>query len=471
MNYELLYALLRSDFYTFVERVFREVAAGEVFTHNWHIEAICHVLSEIERGERRRQIIEVPPRSLKSIIASVALPAWRLGHDPTAKIMCVSYSQNLADRLAAMCRQVMKSSWYAEAFPATRISPTKDTESYFRTTAGGYRDATSIGGTLTGKGAAIIILDDPAKPDEMMSQAQREAVNRWYDQTLVSRLNNKATDAIVLVMQRLHLDDLAGHVRQSGKWETLTLPAIGTGDAAIPLGHGRVHQRFRGDLMDPVREPMDVLMQLKQTMGSYAFSAQYQQQPVPPDSSIVEWDWFIRVPAPPSSFTVVQSWDCAAKAEEFSDYTVCTTWGIDRRKVYLLDVFRKKLTFPELYHAVCQRAYEWQPKELLIEDSSAGTAVIQQLRWDRPMKIPQPKRITPVKDKQTRLHVVSAIIERGQVHLPERAPWLEAFREELVQFPYGRHDDQVDSMTQFLAWFDKKNHSGCVAERRSMFFD
>lgn len=463
-------ALIREDFSAFLERVFREVAAGETFKANWHLEAIGYVLSEVAAGRRRRQIIEVPPRSLKSIAASVAFPAWLLGHDPTAKIMCVSYSQNLADRLAAMCRQVMKSNWYAEAFQATRISPTKDTESYFRTTAGGYRDATSIGGTLTGKGAALIILDDPAKPDEMMSQAQRESIIRWYDQTLVSRLNNKATDKIVLVMQRLHLDDLAGHVRSSGTWEALTLPAIGTGDEAIPLGRGRAHQRVKGDLLDPVREPMDVLMQLKQSMGAYAFSAQYQQQPVPPDSSIVEWDWFRPASAVPTSVTFVQSWDCASKATEFADYSVCTTWAMQGKKVYLVDVFRQKLPFPELYRAVCQRAYEWRPKELLIEDSSAGTAIIQNLRYDRPMNIPQPKRITPNGDKQTRLHVVSAIIERGQVYLPERAAWLDAFREELVQFPYGRHDDQVDSMTQFLAWFDKQNRSGCYAQRRSMFF-
>ena len=234
----LLHAVLRTDFLSFLTRVFREVAPGETLVPGWHLEAICWALSEVAGGRRRRQIIEVPPRSLKSVAASVALVAWILGHEPTRKIIVISYAQQLALVHSAACRQVMKSAWYRAVFPGTEIGD-KDTESYFRTTRGGFRDATSIGGVLTGKGADLIIIDDPIKPDDAMSEAHRTAANDWFRRTLVSRLNNKQKDAILLVMQRLHVDDLAGHVRTLDEWEVLTIPAIAEADETIPIGPAR----------------------------------------------------------------------------------------------------------------------------------------------------------------------------------------------------------------------------------------
>ena len=281
-------AAMRQDLFRFIHRVFLEVVPGTEFIPNWHLRAIAHVLTEVGAGVRRRQIIEVPPRSLKSVCASVALVAWLLGHDPTRKIICVSYSQDLASRFSALTRQVMKSDWYQRVFPKTRISPDKDTERYFRTTAGGFRDSTSVGGTITGNGADLIIIDDPAKPDEMMSESQRNAVNEWFDRTLVTRLNNKARDGILLVMQRLHLDDLAGHVQARGGWETLSIAAIATKDEEVALGGGRVHRRLAADVLDPTREPLAVLHELKASMGSRNFEAQYQQNPLALDGGALD---------------------------------------------------------------------------------------------------------------------------------------------------------------------------------------
>lgn len=307
----MLRAALRSDFYAFVQRVFREVAAGEEFTPNWHIEAMCYVLGEIGNKRRRRQIIEVPPRSLKSVCSSVALVAWLLGHDPTRKIICVSYSQDLASQFSALTRQLMKSRWYAELFPGTIISPEKDTEKFFRTTAGGYRDSTSVGGTLTGKGADLLIIDDPAKPDEMMSETQRTSVNDWYDRTLTTRLNNKRRDGILLVMQRLHPDDLSGHVKQRGGWDVLTLPAIAMADETIPLSASRSHHRAYGDVLDEQREGKAELEERKLELGARAFQAQYQQDPLAADSAIIDWRWFRTFGEVPerSGAKIVQSWD------------------------------------------------------------------------------------------------------------------------------------------------------------------
>lgn len=448
----VLNAMLRDDLYLFVQRMFREVAPGEQLVPNWHLEAMCHALLEIGQKRRRRQIIEVPPRSLKTICASVGLVAWLLGHDPTRKIICVSYSQDLASRFSAMTRQVMKSDWYRSVFPATQLSADKDTERYFRTTAGGYRDSTSISGTLTGKGADLIIVDDPGKPDEMLSEVQRATVNDWFDRTLITRLNNKQRDGILIVMQRLHAEDLAGHVRTRGHWDILTIPAIATGDERIPLGHGRWHQRKVGELLDPLREPKEVLDTTKESIGGYAFSAQYQQEPLPPDGSVIEWRWFRTYLEPPDlkRARIVQSWDCASKNTEFNDYSVCTTWAVLGTDYYLLDIFRKRLNFPELVAAAKVEGERWRPAEVLIEDAAAGIQLIQTLRLERPTQMPHPIHIKPEGDKLTRAHTASRAIEQGRVLLPMMAIWLDDFRIELIQFPTGRHDDQIDSMSQFL---------------------
>ncbi len=222
----LLDAVLRNDLMGFVRKAFQTVAPGERFIYNWHLDTICYALDQVRLGHIKRLIIEVPPRSLKSIIASVAFPAFLLGRDPTTKIISVSYSNALAAKHAADSKAIMRSRWYQRLFPSTVIGTEKDTESDFLTTKRGGRYATSIGGTLTGRGGNIIIIDDPLKPGDAMSSG-REAVNTWYDQTLSSRLNNKAEDAIIVVMQRLHIDDLVGHVLQRDEgWRVLSIPAI-----------------------------------------------------------------------------------------------------------------------------------------------------------------------------------------------------------------------------------------------------
>lgn len=456
----LLAALLRTSLYSFARKTFATVNPGEPFYANWHLEALCHHLELVRLGRIRRLKIEVPPRSLKSLCASVAFPAFVLGHDPTAKIISVSYSSDLAAKHAGDCRTVLQARWYRELFPQTRLSPAKNQEANYETTARGYRYATSVGGTLTGRGGNLIIIDDPLKPEDAISEARREAVNGWYTRTLLSRLNNKATDAIILVQQRLHLDDLAGHVESLDDWVTLRLPAIAEEDAILPIGHGLVHHRQAGDLLHPEREPGEVLERLRRSLGTATFCAQYQQCPVPADGEIVRWAWFRRYAEAPlrQRLTIVQSWDTASKPDEHCDFSVCTTWGIDGDDLLLLDVDRARRDFPSLKRRVVDLARHWQPRTLLIEDKGSGTALIQQLRAE-PNGIPYPTAFVPKDDKLTRLHAQSAWIEAGHVWLPEQAPWLEELRIELASFPQGRNDDQVDSISQFLAWhFERKSN-------------
>lgn len=234
-----LHALLRSDFRAFVHKVFLTLAPAQTYVPGWPIEAIAQRLERVRRGELRRLIINMPPRSLKSIMSSVAFPAFCLGRGPSRRIICVSYSGDLAKKHSNDFRAVIEAEWYRAAFPATRIGRFKDLETEIEFTARGFRLATSVGGTLTGRGGDIIVIDDPLKPDDGLSEAKRSAANYWFANTLLSRLDDKRTGAIVVVMQRVHLDDLTGFLLgQSKEWDVLSLPAIAEADELIPVWGG-----------------------------------------------------------------------------------------------------------------------------------------------------------------------------------------------------------------------------------------
>jgi hypothetical protein len=287
-------ALLRHDLRAFVHKVFVALTLGQTYVRSWHIDAIIYQLERIRRGEIRRLIINMPPRSLKSITTSVAFPAFLLGHDPTRRVICVSYSGDLAKKHSNDFRAVLESSWYRDIFPDTRIGLYKNTETEIELTARGFRLATSVGGTLTGRGGDTIIIDDPLKPDDAYSESRRTGANQWFANTLLSRLDDKRTGAIVVVMQRVHLDDLTGYLLgQSNEWELLNLPAIAYADEVISIGPNRHHRRKAGEALS-VREPLETLEAIKQQIGGDAFSAQYQQTPVPPGGMMIKREWIKR---------------------------------------------------------------------------------------------------------------------------------------------------------------------------------
>src|SRR6201981_2938850 len=275
--------VLRSDLSCFAERGFYELNPQATFLMNWHIEVIAAKLTAVRAGRIRRLIINLPPRHLKSLLASIAFPAWCLGHDPSAQILCVSYAQDLADKLARDCRSIMMSPWYRRTF-STRLAPHRQAVQEFITTRQGYRLATSTGGVLTGRGADLILIDDPLKPEEALSEAQRKAANQWYDHTLYSRLNDKRHGAIVIIMQRLHEDDLVGHVLAQEGWEVLSFPAIAEADE-LPrietIWGAQCFRRRHGEALHPDREPLETLDRIRRTIGEYNFAGQYQQSPAP----------------------------------------------------------------------------------------------------------------------------------------------------------------------------------------------
>jgi predicted phage terminase large subunit-like protein len=457
-------AILRQDFAAFVQKCFHHLNPFAPYQHNWHIELMAAKLEAVRRGDIRHLIINVPPRGLKSICASVALPAFCLGHNPAIRILCLSYGQLLADKHAMDCREIMTSSWYQALFP-TRLSGDKQTLQEFTTTEQGYRMSTSVGGTLTGRGAHLIIIDDAMKPEEATSDTQRNSINRWFDNSLLSRLDDKARGSIVIVMQRLHEDDLVGHVLSQGKWEVLRLPAIAEEDEEhlIQTRYGAYrHSRKQGEALHLEREPLAVLEPLRQSMGSYAFAGQYLQSPAPLEGAIVKREWFkfYEIHQLPKPFDqIVQSWDSASKAKEVNDYSVCTTWGTKDKLVYLLDVYRKRLEYPDLKKAAIELAKLHEAKVILIEDSASGIQLIQDLKADIFYGA------TAVKaegDKVIRLRGQTPMIESGFVHLPREAHWLEAYLHELTTFPNGKYDDQADSTAQALAWINNSGSSLAV---------
>ena len=450
-EHRLLQALLRDDFRAFLHKVFLTLAPGQTYIHTWHVEAIAHQLERVRRGEIKRLIINMPPRSLKSIAASVAFPAFVQGLDPSRRIICVSYSGDLAKKHSNDFRAVLESPWYQSTFPTTRIGPFKNTETEIELTARGFRMATSVGGTLTGRGGDIIIIDDPLKPDDALSETKRTGANQWFTNTLLSRLDDKRTGAIVVVMQRVHMDDLTGFLtEQSNEWETLSLPAIAPCDETIPLWGGKTHLRKLGDALSPDREPLYVLDLLKLQLGSDAFSAQYQQMPAPPGGAMVKRHWVQRYrELPPQSERklVMQSWDTANKGGPENDWSVCTTWVLaSGQRYYLVDVWRGRVDYPALKAKVQEQAKTWKARRVLVEDAGAGMMLVQELK----AKISGIIAVRPEGDKGTRMAAASAKFEAGQALLPERAPWLADLEAELFVFPGSRHDDQCDSISQAL---------------------
>jgi hypothetical protein len=318
---------LAEDFPAFIMKVFETVSGGDVFRSNWHIDAMTYQAQRVIDGRLKRLIVTVPPRHLKSIIFSVALPAFLLGHDPTKRIVCVSYSSDLATKHANDFRAVLSSDWYHRIFPGTKISREKNTQTESMTTARGHRLATSLGGTLTGRGADLIVLDDPQKPEEALSEASRNHAAQWFDTTLLSRLDSKTNGAVILVMQRLHEDDLAGRLLEKSGWHHLKIAAIAQQDERVQVGPRRRFRRKVGTIIDSRRESLEALDNLRQSMGALHFS--YQQEPIPLEGNLIKLEWFKEYEVA-LTYThgdkLVISIDTAMKGEQLADFSVATAW-------------------------------------------------------------------------------------------------------------------------------------------------
>ncbi|MFZ4124954.1 MAG: hypothetical protein ACOYJ2_02630 [Rickettsiales bacterium] len=293
LSQKLLRLAARSDFSSFLRLVVATVSPAARYQHNWHIDAIAAHLDACARGEIRRLIINMPPRMLKSITVSVAWPAWLLGQDARTRLMVASYAQSLSIKHSTDCRLVMQSPWYRAIFHETELAHDQNEKEKFVTTMRGHRIATSVGGAATGEGGNILIVDDPLNPLQAQQRSMREAANQWFDHTFTTRLDDKKRGAIVVVMQRLHAEDLSGYLMNKGGWDVLSLPAIATVRGLVSCGSfSKV--REVGEVLHAAREDADMLQQVKRELGSANFNAQYQQVPIGDDEGMVKLSWFGR---------------------------------------------------------------------------------------------------------------------------------------------------------------------------------
>jgi predicted phage terminase large subunit-like protein len=451
---EALKAALRVDFGLFVQRCFQTLNPGCPFEGNWHIDAMGYQLKRISTGDTTRLIINLPPRQLKSTVISVAFAAYMLGHDPRRRIIVLSYGSELSDKHSSDFRAIVQSRWYRETFPKMRIR--RDVGDELTTTLRGFRKSTSVGGTLTGLGGNLFIIDDPQKPVDAQSDNQRENLNRWFSSTLLSRLDNQQTSAIIVVQQRVHQSDLSGFLLESGGWDRLCLPAIADRDENIQIGEHRFYFRKEGEALHPAREGIESLRKLQQSMVPDDFAAQYQQGPVPPGGAMIKRAWLKYYDSPPKrgpGAKVIQSWDTAGKDGPQNDWCVCTTWLLIDGHYYLLDLVRGRFQYPELRKTALALAERFKPNTVLIEDTSSGVALAQELRKIRVIDI---QAIKVRASKQERVYVQQEKFLSGRVLFPKGASFLPELERELLSFPHGKTDDQVDSITQALAY----EHSG-----------
>lgn len=443
---------LRQEFSVFLMQVFRELHPGTPpLELAWYLKAICHSLVTACDKPGSRLVITVPPRHLKSVAASVALPAFLLGRDPTRRVMVATYSQDLARLHASQCRAIMQTDWYRALFPAVQIADDGNRQLELVTTVGGGRKAVSVGGSVTGFGADIIIVDDCLKADDARSEAKRSEAKNWFDGTLATRLNHAGGGAIISISQRLHEDDLPAHLLDKG-YDHLCLPAIAEKEEWVPIGRGVFHHREVGSLLGRPNHTRETLEAERRNLGPQVFSAQFQQNPIAPEGNLVRMEWFPRfdeILERGAYYRVVQSWDTAASELPGADYSVCTTWGFREKHWDLIHVLRERLAYPDLKRAVLRQRHLYKPDMVLIEDAGTGKSLWQEFRSTREFPLIM---WSATQDKESRLIGVTGLMESGLCRLPREAPWLDAYVEEMRGFPYSRKYDQVDSTTQFLEY-------------------
>jgi len=458
-----LYAILRNDFAAFVQKVFQTLNPGQTYFHNWHVEAIVWQLVRIMNGETKRAMFHVPPRTLKSIIVSVAWPAFLLGHDPTRRLFVISHNLDLAEEHHAAFRTIVESEWYKATFPTMASEADKDTNQLLRTSKGGFRKAYSVGSHITGLGADIIIFDDPLDASDAPNEVACQKLNEWITTVPMGRFNKGPEGIAVLVMQRLAMSDPAGYLRQLEAWDTLSLPALAQIDQTVPIGPVNTHFYRKGDLLFPRLLSAEYLNTRKVAMGSAAFSAQYLQKPVPAGGGHIDVSLFKRYRQLPKAYdTRFLSID-AASGTDSGSYSVIQVWQITDGCLYLVANQRARWSFPDLRKMAISMFEQYSADFYWIERAFSGYALLEEL-WEyypRETRCKIVHHFPAIKSKEIRMDSALVAIEAGRVYLPETADFLADLIAELQAFPNGQYDDQVDALSQAVRFLAHRFNRSC----------
>ena len=460
----------------FVVQAWHVLEPATPFVNGIHVEAICEHLQAVTKGRIRNLIINVPPGHAKSLLAAVFWPAWVWIDSPQTRWLFASYAANLSVRDSLRCRRLIESEWYQQNWgDRYQLTSDQNQKHRFENDHTGYRIATSVEGSATGERADVVVVDDPHSVDQAESEAERRTAVEWFNGTMSTRLNDFATGHKIVIQQRLHEADLTGDLVGKGDFDLLCLPAEFEPERRCSTSIGWTDPRVEaGELLWPEKVTAAHLEGLKVSLGTYRYAGQYQQRPAPAEGGIFKRSWWrywrpahmdlpgvpVRmpdgrvlhiqaVPVPAEFDTIMQSWDMAFKDKATSDYVVGQVWGAQGADRFLLDQRRARMDMPATQEAVRALSARW-PKAAakLVEDKANGPAVIQELKH----AIGGLLEVTPEGGKIARAHAVSPVAEAGNVYLPHPvvAPWVEALIEEAAAFPNGRHDDQVDALTQAL---------------------
>lgn len=477
----------------FVQQAWPILEPATEFVHGWHIDVVCEHLEAVSAGEIRRLIINVPPRTMKSITTAVCWPAWEWLTKPHIRWLFASYARDLALRDSVKCRRLIQSrGGQADGTLFQRLgyqgvlallgqdwalTGDQNAKEKYETTETGMRLATGVDGVATGEGGDRVVVDDPLNAKQARSEAERATANVWWDETMTTRFNNAAATGVI-VMQRLHEDDLTGHLVEQGGWHHLCLPAEYEPThpfvypARVKLDSGRVLPGDRrtdmGELLEPVRLSHERLAELLRGLGSYGYAGQMLQRPAPAEGGMFKTNWWRRwrpEQLPHVWQQMIASWDMrfSDSEEAASSFVVGQVWGVNGADRYLLGQIRARLSFTDSLKAVRALA-AWQPdaRAKLVERKANGAAVIDMLRGEVSGLIP----IEPEGGKEVRAAAVEPLVEAGNVYLPdsefvpcppgyEPTPTTDLLAE-LSVFPKGAHDDQVDALTQALNWLANK---------------
>jgi predicted phage terminase large subunit-like protein len=445
-------------------RVFLELAwpilePAAPFLPNWHIDLLCEYLEAVTAGQITRLVINMPPRYGKSQLVSVMWPVWEWLHRPSRKWLFASYSEALAYKHSQDRRRILRDSWFQQRWGGVRLTREQQAKAEIQNTRRGVMAAVSMGGAVTGRGGNRLVIDDPHSPEQAESDVLRQQALTRFAQHLATRIDDKAHDAIIVVMQRLHEEDVTALCLELD-YEHLCLPAYEPAPRTIvfPMS-GRRFERQPDEPLWPAREGPAELAELRRTLGSHAFSAQYLQQPVPRVGGYFPREWWNRYDVPPTEGQVVQSWDLSFKDGPGSDYVV----GLVARRVgadvYLLGRHKSKASFTETLRAIREMLERYpETSAVLVESAANGEAVVDALKREVRGLIP----VLPRGGKTARANAVGPWVQARQVYLPRTTTatglirpehaWAVDFEDNCAAFPKGAHDDDVDAFTQLLVW-------------------
>jgi predicted phage terminase large subunit-like protein len=476
--------LAESSLIEFTKQCWTIIEPGTKFIDNWHLRAIAEHLEAVSSGEIENLIINIPPGCCKSILVSVAWPAWSWARDPKLRILGASYGADLAIRDAQKCRDIITSDWYQERWPQVQVRKGSDQKLKYELTSGGWRMATSVGGRATGEHPDIKLCDDPHSAKQADSDTKRATANVWFDRTLSTRGESRGARTVV-IMQRLHESDMTGHILASDdNYIHLCLPMEYDGRRAKTVIGWEDPRTTEGSLLWPEMFDAKSVSRLKKRLGEYGASGQLQQRPSPAGGGILKTKHFqlwLSKWELPNFELIVQSYDGAYsdEAQKNNDPTACTVWGIfnerGKRGAMLLDAWAEHLGYPAFrkkivaeWHTIYGKVKDNLQKKgkktdiILVENKSSGISILQDLRTANVPAVPyNPGNAS----KTMRAHNVSPVLELDVIYIPESAKepgqfvtWARPFVDQVEKFPNAAHDDYVDTFTQALVYLRDQGH-------------